>query len=540
MIKVLIVDDEILIRVGIKSCIDWESNGFEVVGLAEGGKQAVDIIEKAVPEIVLTDIRMPDMDGLELIEHIKERHPEIRVIVLSCHNELEYIKKAMKLGADDYILKLSMQPEELLDVLNKMKTVIINDKEEFLQSSNFKNEIRINENIIKEDLYKKLIDGAISAESLVKEVKKIDSTISYSQVIVICASIDDYLNASVRSKLKDRYLLKFSIINIFKEILSGFCNGDIIEREKGEYLIILDFRGEEHDFKKIPAEYCLKVNNALKNYLNINVSFGISGLSGDFSNFKTMYIQAVKALEQKFYYGRESITFYDQGLELLDKTVLLSFQDEKFLVGNLENLDAEGAKGIVSRFFNEIYSLRKYHPSKVRMAAVEILHSFIKVAKKFEVEFELITSDLGDNPVDVLMKTETLSDISNLFDGIVERFVDCLSNKRLSIERPEILKLKQYISERLYEDITLEKASRVTNMSKSYLSSIFKKETGEAFTDYVNRLKMEEAKELIQKFGLKTYEAAEKLGFKDESYFSKLFKKYIGINASKVNRGYKD
>jgi two-component system, response regulator YesN len=210
------------------------------------------------------------------------------------------------------------------------------------------------------------------------------------------------------------------------------------------------------------------------------------------------------------------------------------------LVNYLENLDYEGAKGIVNNFFNEIYKLKKYHPTKVRMAAVEILHSFIKIAKKFEVEFELITSDNNDNPVDVLMKAETISDIRSWFEKLVEMFVDCLSNKKLSIERPEILKLKQYISERLFEDITLDKASKIANMSRSYLSSIFKKETGEAFTDYVNRLKMEEAKELIQKFGLKTYEAAEKLGFQDESYFSKLFKKYIGINPSKVNKAYKD
>ncbi len=539
MLKVLIVDDEILIRVGIKSCIDWDSNGFEVVGLAEDGAHAFELIEKLHPDIVLTDIKMPNMDGLELIEQIKGKYPEIRVIVLSCYNELDYIKKAIKMGADDYILKLSMQPEALLDVLNKIKAAMNAEKEVHLQTSTLRNEIRINENVIKEDLYKKLIDGAISPEGLVKELKRIGSSLSYTCVMAICAGIDDYCNASSRSKLKNRYLLKFSIINIFEEILSGFCSGDIIEIDKGEYLLILDFSGETADIRGIATDYCMKVNNALKNYLNINVSFGISELTGDFCSFKTMYTQAAKALEQKFYYGSESITFYNNELELLDKLVMLNFYDEKVLVRCLENLDAEGAKGVVDKFFREIGDSKMYHPSKVRMAAVEIFHSFIKTAKKFEVD-EFAASEVGDNPVDMLMKAETILDIINMFDKLIDAIVDSISNKRLSIERPEILKLKQYVLERLSEDINLEMAAKVTNMSRSYLSTIFKKETGEAFTDYVNRLKMEEARELIQKLGLKTYEAAEKLGFQDESYFSKLFKKYIGISPSKVNKGNKE
>jgi two-component system response regulator YesN len=536
VIKVLIVDDEMLIRVGIKSCINREPNDYEVIGLAEDGLQALEIIEKMRPEIVLTDIKMPNMDGLELIERVKKQYPSTRIIVLSCYNEIDFIKKAMKLGADDYILKLSMQPEDLLNILNSVKDALVSEEEEKLQSSNNKLEMKINKEFIKEDLYKKALDNSISAARLVEELKNMGSSMSFKRTCVVCVSIDDYLNASMKSRLNDKHLLKFSVTNILQEILAAYYTGDIIEIEKGEFLIIIDL-GEETNYKDTLKELCIKVNSALDSYFNISVTFGISKISEDFKDLKSMYSEAEKALEQAFYYGRGSILFYEKGREFTDKIILLNLQDEKLLISCLDNLDEEGAKNIVHEFFNNISTSREYQPSKVRMAAIEIFNSFIRVAKKYEVESEFTNSisDLGSNPVDMCNKVETITDIQKCLGDIIGRLTECLLSKRLGAERPEILKLKQVISERIYEEITLDKAAKMTNMSKSYLSSVFKKETGESFTDYVNRLKMEEAKVLIQKHNLKNYEAAEKLGFVDESYFSKLFKKYNGISPSKVN-----
>ena len=156
MIKVLIVDDEILIRVGIKSCINWESNGYEIIGLAADGNQALEIIKSQMPDIVLTDIKMPNLDGLELIEEIKKQYPNIRIIVLSCYNEFDFIRTAMKLGADDYILKLSMEPQDLLKVLNNTKKEIEKNQKAIARENDNKREIKIDRNFLKEDLYKGL------------------------------------------------------------------------------------------------------------------------------------------------------------------------------------------------------------------------------------------------------------------------------------------------------------------------------------------------------------------------------------------------
>ena len=537
MIKVLIVDDEILIRVGIKSCIDWEANGFEIIGLAADGAEALKMIRENKPDLVMTDIKMPNMDGLELIERIKNQYPEIRIIVLSCYNELDFIKKAMKLGSDDYILKLSMQPEDLLKVLNNTKKEI-RDEAGTLASNHYQKGLMVNKNIIKENLYKRAVDNAIPGGLLIGELNKIGCHHIFQQAVVLCAKIDDYSNASVRSRLDDQYLLKLSVANIMSEILSEYGkSGDVAEIEKGEFLAVLCPDDKADGSPETVEAFCLSVNNALKNYLNITLSFGISEWLKNYDEFSMRYVQAKEALARKFYSGRESILFSDKKQQLSDELVLLGFEDEKMLTACLENLDDSGAKTIVDAFFNDLLHKKSYIPKRVKIAGIEIFHSLMKVAKKFEVEdgFSSITSVDGENPGDRIMNAETILDIKNWFDDTIEKFVDCLSNKRLSIERPEIIKLKQTIINRIYDEITLEHAAKIVNMSKSYLSSVFKKETGEAFTDFVNRMKMEEARELIQR-GLKTFEAAEKLGFRDESYFSKLFKKYIGVSPSRVNR----
>ncbi len=538
LLKVIIVEDEILVRVGIKSCLDWEQHGFEIVGQAEDGLQALDLIREKSPHIILTDIKMPVMDGLELIAVLKEQYPHIKTIVLSCHNELDFVKRAMKLGAEDYILKLSMQPESLLEVLNKTRQAIETDKENLDDVRSIQLEFRKNKYLIKENLYKKVISGSITANEIARELTVLGTVPLLKRFVVLCVGIDDYLNAPVKSSIQDKHLLKFSFINILEEVLTEFCPGEIAEINNGEYIVVMDFTSMEPGiyWTKTAENYCRKVLIALKTYLNISVSFGIASLHDDLGHIRDKYLEALRAMEERFYMGRESIVFFDRTNTFSDKMVLLNDNEEKLLTGHLENLDAYGAKLVISRFLDEIAALHVYAPAKVRMAAVEIMHSLIRLYKKYDADPEVITLRSDSNPVDILMNSETITDIRDCFDELIDRFIEYSKYFRQNTARPEIIKLKRYILEHVCEDISLDKASQISNISRSYLSSIFKKETGESLTDYINRVKMEAAMELIRKFGLKTYEVAEKVGISDESYFSKLFKKYMGISPSRIGK----
>ena len=124
MLKVMIVDDEFIVRVGFKSSVEWEKYGCQVIAACGSGKEAIEIFSKELPDIVFTDIMMPEMDGIELVEYTKTRYPWIRVVVLSCLNEIDYVKKAIRLGAEDYILKLSFTQESIVELIQKLSKSI--------------------------------------------------------------------------------------------------------------------------------------------------------------------------------------------------------------------------------------------------------------------------------------------------------------------------------------------------------------------------------------------------------------------------------
>lgn len=538
MIKVVIVDDEMLIRVGIKSCIDWEEHGFEIAGQAGNGLKALEIIEATHPDIVMTDIKMPKMDGLELISEVRKRFPSIKIIVLSCYNEIDYVKKAIKLGAEDYILKLSLEPEILLEVLSKVKQLIQSEYHNDNTSRNTKNESRENQYIIKEDIYRKMISGSIRYEDFVKELSSLGICIDSGSNIVICCGIDDHSYAPVMSKMDDQYLFKFSVINILEESISSFANCDIAEVEEGEYIILLRRlkTSDELCSKDLITGYLKKINNSLKNYLNISISFGVNPEPIEYTRIRETYFKARAAMKHKFYYGRESIIFYNDIGEFDNKELLFTYSNEKSLLGRLEDFDELGVNAIINGFFNRISECKTSDPEKVRKVSLDIFHSLMKFAKKFDVKAKFISDNFSVHPLDFLMTSETISDIAVYFGEFINKLFEFIYCQQLEAKRPEIIKLQKYIAENISENITLDKASKISNISKCYLSSIFKKETGEVFVDYVNKTKMERAKTLIQENGLKSCEAAEKVGINDDSYFSKLFKKHIGVCPSKLLR----
>lgn len=537
VIKVVIVDDEILIRVGIKSCIDWEEHGFEIAGQAGNGIKALEVIEATHPDIVLTDIKMPKMDGLELISEVRKRFPDIKIIVLSCYNEIDYVKKAIKLGAEDYILKLSLEPEILLEVLTKTKQLLQSEyiNSDTLQNTN--NGLRENLYIIKEDIYRKMISGSIEPEDFAKELSSLGIYINTGFNIVLCCSIDNYSYAAAISKMDDQYLFKFSFINILEESMSNFADYDIAEVENGEYIILIRCPNTSDALcsKDMISGYLKKINNSFKNYLNISISFGINPKPVEYAFIRENYYKARTAMKYKFYYGRESIIFCDDIIEFGSEDLLFNYANEKSLLEKLEDFDELGVKAIINSFFDRISECRIFDPETVRKVSLDIFHSLMKFVKKFDAQANFISANFNMHPLDVLMTSETIFDIIGYFGEFVDKLFEFIYNsQQFEAKRPEIIKLQKYIAENISENITLDKATKISNISKCYLSSIFKKETGEVFVDYVNKTKMEAAKALIQEKGLKSCEAAEKVGINDDSYFSKLFKKHIGVSPSKL------
>jgi len=525
VLKVLIVDDEILIRVGVKSCLDWEKYGFEVVGLAENGVKALNLVEKLAPDIVLTDIKMPNMDGLKLIEVLRKDYPQIKVIVLSCYNEMEYVKRAMKLGAEDYLLKLSVQPETLLEIMNRVKAAIEEEREEELKTRQAENTIRISKQILKDNVYKKFLKGALSTEDYLLALAELDLKLVLDHYWVVCCRINDGL--SERS-FTEQPLRDYSFRNIVLEMLADFGQCDLAEVEGGLFVLVI-----ANNPGLNVMEVCQNLSSAVTKYLNAVVSFGVSQGATGAGKLKEQYRQARTALNHMFYDGRGSIRQFNEKLSFSGEPVLIGTDIENLLISAVESLDRDQAWSHLEGLFTEFANQKKYAPEAVKYAIIEVIYKFNSLSKKYDLHGRFFNADVKDD-LSAILRTETLQDLKAWLKKYIHNLVDALSDFKLERERPEIAKIKSYIHQNIEKNITLEDAAEICNLSKAYFSTLFKKEVGESFTDYTNRLKMEKARELICNYGLRCYEAAEKVGIFDQSYFSKLFKKYIGEKPSTI------
>lgn len=532
MLKVVIVDDEALIRIGIKSCINWEDHGFQLVGEAKDGNEAVELIETTLPDIVITDVKMPNMDGLQLLAFLKKKHPQIKSVVLSCYNEMDYVKQAIKLGAEDYILKLSMDPEHLLDILHNLRKTI--ESEEGRQSDSKELAVKDDGLIIKNELYRQFLRGDIQTDFFRDKLSQLGYQIQPGHYILLYCEIDHALDVLSDSRFKDRHMLELSITNILHESLSMFSNGNFIKIELGKYFITLNFSREtdEQEFFSQAKQFCVKSNNAFKMYLNFTISFSVSNPVDSFNQFPQAYAELQNVFQHRFYTGYESIIFCCQVKNFCGNSLIFPLDQEKLLWRSLICLDGPVAEDIVLTFIDNIGRGNQYSPQQVRSVASTILSVLVRFSREQNVDYKKFNPDEAVSPFHIIAEVGTIQELKAKFQEWIRFLMQEAKDNQKDTGRHWIAVLKEYINLHVDEAITLDKAAGICNINKCYLSSIFKKETGQNFIDYVNEQKMKKAEELIKIKRLKTYEAASMVGISDESYFSKLFKKYIGINPS--------
>jgi two-component system response regulator YesN len=281
MKKLMIIDDEFIVRVGIRSIVDWEKRGYTVVAEAASGTEALEKITECPPDIVLTDLVMDNMDGFELIRRCSEEYPEISFVVLSGYNDFENVRRAMKLGAKDYIFKLKANPEEILRVLDEIssQTVVKTD----VHRSLLDGVVRENLQVIKHNLLHKWVNHQEhNAGRIVSQFKalslRVDPLKPYELLYI---SIDDFAQKRISGDLKDVPLIKSSMENIIYEISPRAGGFEVFDYEGGDMVIFIncdDGNGKKHDetIEEDIGESFNKIRDYLKRYLGIEVSGVIS------------------------------------------------------------------------------------------------------------------------------------------------------------------------------------------------------------------------------------------------------------------------
>lgn len=519
MYKVIIAEDEMFVRLGIKMSVEWEKLGFSVLADVSNGQQALEVYEMEKPDIIITDIKMPVMDGLTLIRKIREKDERIRFIILSCLEEFQIVREAISLGVTDYVLKLTMTKEDMETVLEKAKKeLLIMDKEEKRWPINKEDKRKFGDSL-RNYIYYHLEPGTEIRQKIESQFPK-----EYTCIRMAVLELDHYMQC--KKLFQDAYggIVDASVENILEEILTGE-NYILLPEKNGRFIIIFGEKKGESDLKEPFGGLLEKIREVLRYYVKTSVSFGISDVRDNWLELNELYHQCVQALEKKFFFGLDrDFLFFIKNPEECKEVIHRKIGKTLQRIGKYEGVEKTLAEA-------ETFFCQHKNPVSIRYFFEHAVNVEIcKVLPEGQQRYQII-----EKFVTKIKECQTFTEILGVYETCVKYWnEEQEENSGLSRQIREIL---HYISEHYQEDITLEQVARTVELSRTYVCGLFKKEMGINLTNYITAYRIEKAKELLKSTNLKSYEIAEMVGFLDESYFSRAFKKVTGQSPSSYKKG---
>lgn len=534
MYKLIIVDDEFLVRLGVKSYIQSGGKEYEVVGTFANGKEALDFCLKTKPDIVLTDLKMPVMDGLQFIRELKEADLEIRIVVLSCYDDYKLVKTAFKLGVDDYVLKHEVEMDDLLKVLEKVKpggkrdygTVVAPASKRADTETERSSTLQAILNRENADIYPEGLKGGIFRCHLETFL---------SNYIVVCMVLDKEYDSHFQTVKREIEVLPF--INTIREIVNKYGDGEVCLNEKWEFVLIISFhkiksaRGREEKTHYIVES----LRETMKNFFNTSVSLGISNPHHGVDYLKEAYAEAHEALLHGFYCSEGSVFYHGQAgtFGCIDYNQWVKELKSRLTMNEDCQFEIEGVRSFFKNFFRFAVE-QKISPGNVK----KVINIFIHIIQNLTMNYyDLSFEEIFGNNFVAYKQIEELDRFHLLKDWVMyflSEVGDRLQKKAGDTER--IFRIKRYIEGNYGKNLTLKHVSAVFHLNMNYFCQYFKKETGKNFINYLNEVRIEKAKKLLKSSELSTWEVAEKVGFHNTNYFGKVFKKVTGLSISEYRR----
>lgn len=518
MYRVIIVDDEPIIRKGLRETIEWESIGLEVSGEASNGKQALELIRTIRPHILITDIKMPEMGGIELIEQIKRENINIRIIILSGYSDFMFLKKAIHLGVESYLLK-PIDNDELVD--NLIEAVNNIEKEIAQITRSYQGQ----ELLISSTL-NRLVTQRIGADELREKLAFLGMNLEGRRFLCAICTVGKIIAGSFD---KDEQMLLMAVHNICKELSEGVATTFIDSNRHVVFLFCSDQESALEDTVKTLMDNVVKT---VEKTLGISLLVYVGTAVGAIENVSKSYSSAVSCLNYGVFFESGGIIWYDR----IEQNSIQSEAEIKINYEVIKNLIQLGKKEELRTYIHDIL-LSVCCEGSVTVDYIRnlIMQISIKIMEIFH-EINAVDSDEGDiiyYDYTALLSMYRMEDFFDWLFTLCDRlFFETGKMQRMgSVVAKKVI---NYIEQHYVEGPTLKQVAGELRVNTSYLGQIFKKETGKSYTDYVNHLRIKKAAEMLSKSNLKVYEVAEKVGFTDYRYFLKIFKKMTGITPKEI------
>lgn len=533
MLKVFLVEDEFVVREGIKNNIDWKSHGYDFCGEASDGELAFPMIQKLKPDIVITDIRMPFMDGLTLSKLIKKELPWIEIIILSGYEEFEYAKEGIKIGIAQYLLK-PINGEDLLKEVDALAVIIEEKHKEREIKEKYMKEMK--ENFLKErkDLFQYLVTGSKSPAELLEISDKLHMDLSamwYNIVLIKMQSMthahDEYSN---------------SLVEIEKQLEEIYSEKDLLIFDRNLEGKALLFKADsKEEVIRLQEEYIMKMKRILENYENIHYFGGIGEpvnrlreLSVSFENashafahrylVKDSLILNCRDIDKGLYTEQENFNISSMNLKQIDRSKIRGF---------LKFGDREEVIYFVEEFFKDLGN-NAVKSSMFRQYIV--MDAYFCVAEFVEgLSFQKDEIEPPDASSGIMQSSESaMSYLIRIICKALELREKAASNRYGDIVDEVIRYIETNYAD---EELSLNMLASHVNFSPNHLSMIFGQQIGQTFTRYLTSYRMDKAKELLRCSSKRSSVISMEVGYKDPHYFSYLFKKTQGMTPTQYRGG---
>ena len=503
-IKVLIVDDEVLVRIGIIHAFSWEENGFEIVGEAADGESCLQMTRKYRPDLIVLDINMPGLNGLQVLQRLKEEEYPGKIIMLTCYDEFEYVREALRCGASDYVLKSNLTESGLPDAVLRLDYGA--DKvpaEEDPDSQKIKSEKYLRQKI----------DGWFFGET--GELK--------FRPQCFCAVVGRirYLEkVEARYANKGMDLFYRSLNSLLEQALHGCKEYDILPYDRETIGIFLSFSdiASTHDSWLRIRRLLPHLHSIIQNYLDQDMLFGVSGFCYGEDEIGTAWEQAIAMLDRSFLEKRDIFYFDDVRDHYQHKEEVareLAIQEVRLKEQIIDNRLEEIREGMQS-WCEHIRLSRIADPGHIKSFCRDIV-KLIQVREKTWTDSDIIEK---------LEEQETLEETETLIYAYLEKVLPEGADQNTNWQ---VRRACDYIRQHYRKDLNLCCIAGYLGLSESYTSRIFNKYMGMNIPAYINQIRIEQAKELLKNTNKKIYEIAQETGYISATSFQIAFKKQEGI-----------
>lgn len=527
MYKLVLVDDEQYVIKGLKKCIDWEKYDIEIVGNARNGKEALQIIKDKEPEIVITDIYMPEVNGLKLIEKIQEILPHTKTIILSGYEDFEYAQTAIRGRAFDYLLK-PVEIEEMVKIIKKAKKKIDQELKKIKNRKKLEKQLKESLPVLREKYLRYVLTDVYTLKEIKNEYKFLNINLKKENFVVIILKIEELKeNCDARKQLQ-----LINIKNIMYKTINEYLSGEVIEEYSRVFIAIINYEDETiEEIQKIAR----KIKRSIHKIYDINLEVGIGNQYKNYNNIPDSYREAEEALEYKLFFNDNIVYYGDVAVSKEKSPLIYPFNIERKIITSLKMSNIEELEKNIDKFIRFFTSRNNISPEEIKRNCLQLIYTIYKKIIEWDISFN------GKNKFNKsietsIQKAKSFKKLKSSLNEFMLMIIENIQNKKELQNEEDIQKACRFIKNNYQKELSLKDIASSIPLTKNYFANLFKEKTGQTAMSYLKEVRIKKARNLLKKSDLKIYEIAEKIGYNNSNYFSKVFKEYTGFSPSEYRK----